>query len=49
VDLPGGNTNDGTVLLVELDDFEGVFAAEYDIVVEFVPGLVLKMDIKIHE
>ena len=38
MDLPRRDSYDGAVLLVELDDFEGVFSAEDDIVVEFIPG-----------
>lgn len=38
VEFPGGDADYGTVFFVEGDYFEGVLAAEDQIVVEFVPG-----------
>lgn len=35
--LPGIDADDGPVLLVQLDDLEGVLAVQDDIVVELVP------------
>lgn len=38
VDFPWRDANDWTILLVQLDDFKGVLAAQNYVVVELIPG-----------
>jgi hypothetical protein len=40
VDFVGGDAEDWSILLVQLDDFEGVLTAEVEVVVGFVPVFV---------
>lgn len=37
VQLERGNANDWPILLMELNEFERILAAEYKIIVEFIP------------